>query len=76
MSQVTIYIDKETEARAKAAAQEAGVSLSRWITSVIRSRVGQGWPADVAAMAGSWRPTSDASEEDDEECPDLPREPL
>lgn len=75
MSQVTIYIDDDTEARTRAAARAAGVPLSRWITSVLRSRVGSAWPADVAAFEASWRPKDDGPEPDSQGG-DLPREPL
>lgn len=76
MSQVTIYIDDETEARTRAAAQAAGVSLSRWITSVLRSRVASAWPDDVAAMEGSWQSQTDTLTFDASNAADLPREPL
>ncbi|MBM4368572.1 MAG: CopG family transcriptional regulator [Deltaproteobacteria bacterium] len=76
MSQVTIYMDDETEAKAKAAAQEAGVSLSRWIAGVLKSRVATTWPADVAGLAGSWRSGGDGSDFGQAEGTDLPREQL
>ncbi len=76
MTQITIYIDDETGARTRAAAQAAGVSLSRWIGTVLRSRVGSAWPADVAALEGSWKRRDDAPEHDAPAGTDLPREPL
>lgn len=50
----TIYIDDDTEQRTRAAAGAAGMSVSRWITEVLRARLAA-WPADVAELAGSWR---------------------
>jgi hypothetical protein len=76
MSQVTIYIDDDTEQRTRAAARAAGVSVSRWIAGVLRSRVGAAWPADVAALAGSWRPQDDGPACDAAGGSDLARESL
>ncbi len=76
MSQLTIYIDDETEAGTRAAARAAGVSVSRWIADVLRSRVGAAWPADIAAFAGSWRPQDDGPDRDAAKGGDLAREPL
>ncbi len=76
MSQVTIYIDDDTEERTRTAARAAGVSLSRWIADVLRSRVGAAWPADVVALGGSWRQRDDGPGNDPAEVGDLAREPL
>ena len=76
MSQVTIYMDDETEAKTRAAARAAGVSLSRWIAEVLRSRVGSTWPADVAALEGSWGSPEDSAPTEPGPHGDLPREPL
>lgn len=76
VSQITIYIDDDTEARTRAAAQAAGVSVSRWITGVLRSKVGSIWPAEVAVLHGSWRPQDDGPTCDSFQVADLPREPL
>jgi hypothetical protein len=54
MSQVTIYLDEETARSARAAAAAAGLSVSRWITDLIRDRAATEWPRDVAALAGVW----------------------
>jgi len=74
MSQVTIYMDDDTEARTRAAARAAGVSLSRWITGVLRSRMESAWPAHIAALEGSWHPQDDGPDLPD--GVDLPRESL
>ena len=34
--------------------KNAGVSQSRWIAEVILDKVHGVWPADVAALAGTW----------------------
>lgn len=76
MSQVTIYMDAETEQRSRAAARAAGLSLSRWIAGVLRSRIDSHWPADIAGLHGSWGSHSDSSEPAPTPTGDLPREPL
>jgi hypothetical protein len=54
MSQVTIYLDDDTEKRARAAANASGDSLSRWISGVIREKTATTWPQRVLDLAGSW----------------------
>lgn len=53
MPQVTLYIDEETDAKARAAAEAAGVSYSRWVTDIIRSRTRDQWPNSLRRLAGS-----------------------
>ena len=54
MSQVIIYLDDETEKRARAAADASGDSLSKWISGVIREKTATTWPQNVLDLAGSW----------------------
>lgn len=54
MGQVTIYIDDETEKKARASALADGVSLSRWVAGRIQRRAQAEWPAAVRALAGAW----------------------
>jgi hypothetical protein len=54
MPQQTIYLDSETEKRARQAARSAGVPVSRWIAAVIKDRTQTEWPPDVALLAGAW----------------------
>jgi hypothetical protein len=54
MGQVTIYIDDETEKKARASARANGVSLSRWVAERIQRRAKGEWPAAVRALAGAW----------------------
>jgi hypothetical protein len=53
MPQVTLYIDEETDAKARAAAEAAGVSYSRWVADLIRSRTRDEWPDSIRRLAGS-----------------------
>lgn len=55
MPQVTLYIDEDTDAKARAAAQAAGVSYSRWVVELIRARTRDEWPLAVRELAGSYR---------------------
>jgi predicted HicB family RNase H-like nuclease len=48
MAQVTLYMDDDTLARVRAAADAAGLSLSAWVAQVVRDRTRTEWPSDVA----------------------------
>lgn len=54
MPQITIYLDRQTEALVDRAVRKAGVSKSRWIAEAIRARAASEWPAAVAAPHGAW----------------------
>ncbi|MBI2754969.1 MAG: CopG family transcriptional regulator [Betaproteobacteria bacterium] len=54
MGQVTIYLDKDTEQEARAAARAEGVPLSKWVARQLRGRPRGEWPQAVRALAGSW----------------------
>ena len=53
MPQVTLYIDEDTDAKARLAAESAGLSYSRWVAELIRSRTRDEWPESVRRLAGS-----------------------
>lgn len=74
MSQVTLYLDDETDALLTAAAASAGESKSRWVASVIRKHAGLSWPAESRNLAGAFPdfPYRDAAA-DAALPPDLPR---
>ena len=76
MSQVTIYIDEETEAVTRAAAEAAGVSLSRWISQILRARARTEWPADVVALEGAWRACEGEPHVSAARGDDVAREPM
>ena len=83
MSQVTIYMDDDAIARAKASAAAAKLSLSAWISKLVREQTSevdaQGYPVgffeEVAANAHFWKDFPLAEEMRANETPDLPREP-
>ncbi len=62
MGQVTIYIDKETEAKMILSAKAAKVSKSKWISNVIREKVATEWPSSVKELAGAWEDFPSAEE--------------
>ncbi len=76
MAQVTIYLDDGTEARLRAAAADAGVSMSAWLARLVRERTSTEWPSEVAALAGAWSDIPTAKELRKSAGLDVPREPL
>lgn len=74
MAQLTIYLDEETERRLKSAAQSAGMSLSRWVASVIREKTETAWPQSVLDLAGAWPDFPTAEELRQSQPTDSPRE--
>ncbi len=74
MSQVTIYLDPETDRRLRAAAAAAGLSVSRWIAGLIERHATTVWPTDIAALAGAWADMPDADALRHGLGSDLPRE--
>jgi hypothetical protein len=54
MGQVTIYLDSDTEKKARAAARAERVSLSRWVAGRIERGTKSEWPEDFRKLAGSW----------------------
>lgn len=62
MSQVTIYLDSDTEQRMREAAQQAGLSRSQWLARLIREKTRSDWPDEVREAAGSWQDFPEAEE--------------
>jgi len=54
MGQVTIYLDRKAERKARAAARAQGVSLSKWVGERIHRAVPTEWPEAVRQLAGAW----------------------
>jgi hypothetical protein len=76
MPQVTLYLDKDTDAKMRAAAETEGKSRSRWLADLIRARLADEWPQAVQRLAGAWKDFPTAEELRRDQPPDLPREPL
>ena len=52
MSQITLYLDDDTQKLVDQAARANGVSKSRWVSDVIRKYAAHEWPQDCLALAG------------------------
>lgn len=76
MAQITIYLDPETAAKARAAAKAAGLSQSRWLADLIRRHAVVQWPRTVLRLAGSWPKFPGAAEIRGSLGQDLPRQPV
>lgn len=82
MSQVTIYMDDDAIARAKASAAAAKLSLSAWISRLVKEQTPEvdanGYPVgffeEISANAHLWKDFPLAEEMRTNETPDLPRE--
>ncbi|TAG81450.1 MAG: ribbon-helix-helix protein, CopG family [Burkholderiales bacterium] len=75
MSQITLYLDDETQALIDRAAQANGISKSRWVAELIRKHARSEWPKTFIDAAGSF-PEFPLREGDGTNHlpPDLPRE--
>ncbi len=76
MSQLTIYLDKDTAKRLAEAARRDGVSVSRWARDHLKSALDRGWPREFFELFGSI--TDEAFQRPDQPSPedDAPREEL
>jgi hypothetical protein len=82
MSQVTIYMDDDAIARAKASAAAAHLSLSAWVSKLVKEQTpavdSNGYPIGffeaIAADAHHWQDFPMAEEIRASEVPNLPRE--
>ena len=77
MGQITLYLDNETAARMKAAAEAEGVSQSKWVVRLIRQKTVSQWPENVVSLAGAWTDLPDVKSLcETEATSDLNRESL
>jgi hypothetical protein len=76
MGQVTLYMDDDTLARVRSAAEAAGVSVSAWLVHLARERTRTDWPMEVRSLAGVWRDLPSAEELREAQPADVPRETL
>lgn len=54
MSRVPVYLDAELADKARRAAAEEGVSLSKWIAGLVRERLRDRWSEATKQLAGAW----------------------
>ena len=76
MSQVTLYLDDETDQKLRKAARQAGLSRSQWLARLIREKTRNDWPDEVREAAGSWGEFPDIDALRSGQGDDLPRETL
>jgi hypothetical protein len=76
MAQVNLYLDEDTARKLKAVAKASGLSQSKWVAKVIRERVSDEWPPQLAALAGAWPDFPDAEDLRQGLGQDAFREPL
>jgi len=76
MSQLTIYLDDQLEARARREARQEGISVSKWIANRIETGPAKQWPAEVLAAFGTWSDFPSLEEIRKNDGEDLPREVL
>jgi len=76
MGQVTIYLDDETEAKARAAAASKGVSLSKWVGERIERGARAEWPAFIRELEGAWSDLPSAEQLRKGQGKDVRRRPL
>jgi len=74
MSQITLYLDEKTEEKLAKAAEDAGLSRSRWVADLIREKTSGEWPESIRRLVGSWKEAPEAEELRSMEGTDLPRE--
>lgn len=55
MSQITIYLENEIEQKVRAAAKASQLSVSKFITNVLKEKTATEWPQDVIKLAGCWK---------------------
>jgi hypothetical protein len=76
MAQLTVYLDDQTEKRVKKAARLAKVSVSRWVTTVLRDKTETTWPQAVLDLAGAWPDFPTAGQLRRSQPRDIPREDI
>ena len=54
MSQVTLYLDEETDQVLAQSASRAGMSKSRWVAQLIRRHAKEGRPQECLNLAGAF----------------------
>jgi len=54
MSQVTLYLDPETDALLTQSAARSGLSKSSWVARLIRQHARDDWPPECLELAGAF----------------------
>ncbi|MGH8521842.1 MAG: CopG family transcriptional regulator [Gammaproteobacteria bacterium] len=76
MARLNLYLDEDTARKLRAVAKVSGLSQSKWVAKVIRERVSDEWPPQLAALAGAWPDIPEAEDLRQGLGQDSLREPL
>lgn len=76
MGQVTIYLNEALTRKMRSAAEEAGISQSRWIADLIEERLETDWPESFRRLAGAMPDFPLAEQIHVDQAADLQREDL
>lgn len=76
MGQVTIYLEDNIEIKMKSAAKSAELSLSKWISGIIKDKISNEWPSSVVDLSGAWEDFPSVAEIREGYTPDSNREDL
>ena len=78
MSQITLYLDEETEKLVQEKAKANGVSKSRWVADLIRRHAHDSWPEECRQLAGAFPdfPLKEEMHSAEIHAEDLPRVPF
>ena len=76
MAQLSLYLDKETERTARKAAKASGLSVSRWVATLIREKTAREWPSSVVNLVGAWADDKLIDASPQTPARDVDREPL
>jgi hypothetical protein len=69
MGQITIYLDSESEAKARESAEIMNISLDKRIADLIIQETSAHWPESVKKLAGSWPDFPSPEERSPSVCP-------
>lgn len=76
MPQISLYIDENTLRKVEIAAKKQRISISRWVTQLIRSRVEPEYPPHYEDLFGSIQDESFAAAPEIPFAADAPREEM
>ena len=76
MGQVTIYLENEVQKKVTDMAKDAGYSLSKWISLLLKKEINTQWPQSIQDLAGAWNDFPSLEEIRSNMGKDVPREIL
>lgn len=76
MSHITIYLNTELARKMRVAAENEGLSQSRWIARLVEEKLESEWPESVRKLAGAWPDFPEAEKLRENQSADLVCEKL